>query len=149
MHGRMHPNYCQITILCMCVCTCTCVYVCVRVYTIYVFVGSCLATKVCIGNMPAMGRGWVIIKYRPMMNRGQLPTKQQCLQPAGLSISVKVMQYQCFWRSISGTVDQYNIIIQCTSMFDVTLLTVCYVHGTIECKLVQCACADESSTIME
>ena len=32
-------------------------------------------------------------------------------------------------------------------MFDVTLLTVCYVHDTIECKLVQCACADESSTI--
>ena len=50
----------------------------------------------------------------------------QCLQPAGLSISVKVMQYQCFLRSISETVDQYNIILQCTSMFDVTLLTVCY-----------------------
>ena len=28
-----------------------------------VFVGSCLATKVFIGNLPAMGRGWVIIKY--------------------------------------------------------------------------------------
>ena len=27
-----------------------------------VFVGSCLATKVFIGNLPAMGRGWVIIK---------------------------------------------------------------------------------------
>ena len=26
------------------------------------FVGSCLATKVFIGNFPAMGRGWVIIK---------------------------------------------------------------------------------------
>ena len=35
----------------MCVCTCMCV-----------FVGSCLATKVFIGNLPAMGRGWVIIK---------------------------------------------------------------------------------------
>ena len=27
-----------------------------------VFVGSCLATKVFIGNLPAIGRGWVIIK---------------------------------------------------------------------------------------
>ena len=27
-----------------------------------VFVGSYLATKVFIGNLPAMGRGWVIIK---------------------------------------------------------------------------------------
>ena len=27
------------------------------------FVGSCLATKVFIGNLLAMGRGWVIIKY--------------------------------------------------------------------------------------
>ena len=26
------------------------------------FVGSCLATKVFIGNLPAMGRDWVIIK---------------------------------------------------------------------------------------
>ena len=26
------------------------------------FVGSCLATKVFIGNLPAMGRGWIIIK---------------------------------------------------------------------------------------
>ena len=26
------------------------------------FVGSCLATKVFIGNLTAMGRGWVIIK---------------------------------------------------------------------------------------
>ena len=25
-------------------------------------VGSCLATKVFIGNFPAMGRGWVVIK---------------------------------------------------------------------------------------
>ena len=29
---------------------------------IIVFVGSCLPTKVFIGNLPAMGRGWVIIK---------------------------------------------------------------------------------------
>ena len=28
----------------------------------HTFVGSCLATKVFIGNLPAMGRGWVIIK---------------------------------------------------------------------------------------
>ena len=27
----------------------------------WVLVGSCLATKVFIGNLPAMGRGWVII----------------------------------------------------------------------------------------
>ena len=28
----------------------------------YAFVGSCLATKFLIGSLPAMGRGWVIIK---------------------------------------------------------------------------------------
>ena len=33
----------------LCVCACVCV-------------GSCLATKDFIGNLPAMGRGWVIIK---------------------------------------------------------------------------------------
>ena len=32
-----------------------------------VLVGSCLATKVVIGNLPATGRGWVIIS-RPVMN---------------------------------------------------------------------------------
>ena len=35
----------------VCVCVCVCM-----------FVGSCLATKVFIGNLPATGRGWVIIK---------------------------------------------------------------------------------------
>ena len=45
--------------VCMCMC---------------IFVGSWLANKVFIGNLPAMGKGWVIIK--PMMNRGQLLTDQ-------------------------------------------------------------------------
>ena len=27
------------------------------------FVGSCLATKVFMGNLPTMGGGWVIIKW--------------------------------------------------------------------------------------
>ena len=31
-------------------------------WSTFVLVGSCLATKVFIGNLPAMGRGWVIIK---------------------------------------------------------------------------------------
>ena len=31
-------------------------------HNIFPFVGSCLATKVFIGNLQAMGRGWVIIK---------------------------------------------------------------------------------------
>ena len=35
-----------------------CVYSCI----VCVFVDSCPATKVFIGNFPAMGRGWVIIK---------------------------------------------------------------------------------------
>ena len=35
--------------LCVCVCMC-------------VFVGSCLVTKVFRGNLPATGRGWIIIK---------------------------------------------------------------------------------------
>ena len=30
---------------------------------VYKFVGSCLATKVFIGNLPAMGREWVTIEY--------------------------------------------------------------------------------------
>ena len=36
-----------------------CVHVCMCVFT---FVGSCLATKVFIGNLPATGREWVIMK---------------------------------------------------------------------------------------
>ena len=32
-------------------------------------------------------------------------------------------------------------------MFDVTLLTVCYVHDTIKCKSVQWACADETTSL--
>ena len=48
----------------MCVYACMCICVC-RIYTcvyVHVFVGSCLATKVFIGNLPAMRWGWVIIK---------------------------------------------------------------------------------------
>ena len=37
----------------------TCVVVHVHVH---VFVSSCLATKVFVGNLLAMGKGWVIIK---------------------------------------------------------------------------------------
>ena len=48
---------CVCVYLCVCACMCMCVCTCVCV-----FVGSCLATKVFIGNLPAMGRGWVIIK---------------------------------------------------------------------------------------
>ena len=43
----------------VCTCVCVCVHVCVCV-----FVGSCLATKIFIGNLPAMGRGWVIVNYQ-------------------------------------------------------------------------------------
>ena len=41
----------------LCVSTFVYVHVCVCVC-----VGSCLATKVFIGNLPVTGRGWVIIK---------------------------------------------------------------------------------------
>ena len=41
--------------LCECVCVCMCVCVCV-------FIDSCLATNVFIGNLLATGKGWVIIK---------------------------------------------------------------------------------------
>ena len=54
---------------------CTVLYEVVCAYdSVYTFVGSCLAPKVFIGNLPAMGRGWVNIN-RSMMNRGQLPTR--------------------------------------------------------------------------
>ena len=44
----------------VCVCVCACMmYVCMCAC---IFVGSYLATKVFIGNLPAMGRGWAIIK---------------------------------------------------------------------------------------
>ena len=58
-----------------CMCCMVCVYVCVCMYEciraicrvscvcaiiLCRFVGSCLATKVFIGNLLAMGRGWVI-----------------------------------------------------------------------------------------
>ena len=39
-----------------------------------VFVGSCLANKVFTVNLPAMGRGWVIIK-EANDNEGQLRTQ--------------------------------------------------------------------------
>ena len=48
---------------CMYVCMYVCKYICMCTYyneCVCVFVGSCLATKVFIGNLPAMGRGWVI-----------------------------------------------------------------------------------------
>ena len=35
---------------------------CIDFDHIQMLVGSCLATKAFIGNLPAMGRGWVIIK---------------------------------------------------------------------------------------
>ena len=44
---------CVYMCVCVCVCMCTCVCVCV---------GSCLATKVFIGNLSTTGRGWVIMK---------------------------------------------------------------------------------------
>ena len=44
------------------VCARVCACACVCVVCVCVFVGSCLATKVFIGNLPAVGRGWVIIK---------------------------------------------------------------------------------------
>ena len=40
-----------------------------------IFVGSCLATKVFIGNMQASGRGGSS-QSRPVMDGGQLPTNQ-------------------------------------------------------------------------
>ena len=49
--------------LCVCVSVCVCVRACVRAHMcvyVCVFVGSCLATKVLIGNLQASGRGWVI-----------------------------------------------------------------------------------------
>ena len=47
--------------MCVCVCVCVRICVCARV-CMCVFVGSYLATKVFIANLPATGRGWVIIK---------------------------------------------------------------------------------------
>ena len=41
----MHPNY----VVCECVCVCVCV-------------GSYLSTEAFIGNLPATGRGWIIVK---------------------------------------------------------------------------------------
>ena len=52
-------SVCTCDTVCRSVCMCMCEFMCVCVC---VFVGSCLATKVFIGNLPAMGRGWVIIK---------------------------------------------------------------------------------------
>ena len=45
-------------LLCVCVCVCVCDIHCMTVYArVCKFVGSCLATKVFIGNLPAFGRG--------------------------------------------------------------------------------------------
>ena len=46
--------------MCVRVCASMCVYVCMCMCMqlfVCVFVGSCLATKVFIGNLPAMGKG--------------------------------------------------------------------------------------------
>ena len=56
--------------VCVCACVCACVCVCG-----YVCVGSCLATKVFVGNLPATGRGRSSLS-RPIMNGGQLTTNQ-------------------------------------------------------------------------
>ena len=45
--NTMYNAYTQVVYVYMYVCT---------------FVGSCLATKVFVGDLPAMGRGWVIMK---------------------------------------------------------------------------------------
>ena len=47
--GMFVHNIAQLASVCVCVCVC-------------LFVGSCLATKVFIGNLWAVRRGWVIIK---------------------------------------------------------------------------------------
>ena len=44
---------CMYVRVCVCVCTCVCMYV---------FVGSCLATKVFKSKLPGTGEGWVIIE---------------------------------------------------------------------------------------
>ena len=42
---------------------CVLVYMCICMYVLMcVFIGSCLATNLFIGDLPAMGWGWVIIK---------------------------------------------------------------------------------------
>ena len=51
LEPELTMNFCIPIYVRVCVCVCVCV-----------FVGSCLATKVFTGNLPAMGRGWVIIK---------------------------------------------------------------------------------------
>ena len=47
-YSEPHHSLLEIEV-CRCVCVCVCV-------------GSCLATKDVIGNLPAMGRMWVIMK---------------------------------------------------------------------------------------
>ena len=51
--ARVHVCTCTLYVSVMQFCLCVCVHVCV---------GSCLATKVFQGDLPATGRGWVIIK---------------------------------------------------------------------------------------
>ena len=59
--------YIQVTVrVRVCVCVCVCVHAHARVCVcvcVCVLVGSCLATKVFIGNLLATKRGWVVIKY--------------------------------------------------------------------------------------
>ena len=62
-----------------------CMHVHVHVHKIICAYGCCLATKVFIVYLPAVGRGWITIKC-PMMKGGQLPVtwltyKLVCTQP--------------------------------------------------------------------
>ena len=69
-----------------------------------VFVGSCLATKVFIGNLPAMGREWVIMKL-DNDERGQLLTNQlldhASRAPQLMSCSECVCVYVCVYTCAS------------------------------------------------
>ena len=78
--------------VCVCVCVCVCVHVCMCV-----FVGSCLATKVFIGNLPATGRGWVIIKQASDEQRSTTnkSVNWSALNHASCATPINVMYLLC------------------------------------------------------
>ena len=61
--GYMHIVHSVTCVSHACMCIINCIYIITLLHmAACILVGSCLATKVFIDNLPAMGRGWVIIK---------------------------------------------------------------------------------------
>ena len=109
------------------------------------FVGSCLATIVFIGNLPAMGRGWVIIS-RPVMNRGQLPTDPShdiITRPCILCIPYMSCNY-CVCVCVYIYMSVGVCVSVCESVCHCVCVCVCVCVCACACAGSKCLCGTHS-----